>query len=714
MKSVQRAYEKGLQLVYENRFDRAKRMFEKIQKENVFASFYIGRCMMNDNILPNMKEYETCKKAAVRIFKRNMEKYENAYQTDSTPEKKYILGYLYTRKFMGKYYDFDKGFQLVKRAAKDGYAPAQDEYARIIQFEFVEFGKFSESEKKVWKQTAFLNYEKAASQDFGRAYYHLAECYSYGHLDTKINPMLAMKYYKEGAKHNFLVCHTDIASRILRDTKQKDKSEAVKYLTEASKQRYARADRFLAICYHNGYGCQQNINEAIKVAKRSAKAGHVQTNLVLYNIYKDIGNERLAAKYGRAYFVDLKYISKNSHMRRFYLDHMGDCYFEGIGTRKNRTKAIEYYKKAASAPYNYTLCMNKLASIFLDKDSKYYDFVIGSSYLERALEKNDVTAAHRLGQVWEDRRDIQKAKHYYKIGVENGHPESFYSLGIIYANEGNHDRNAIDLLQNAYNKGVEEAFLPLDALNSKYLDSENTSHSVKIEELAQVVDKSRDEMVNSRALESINTAIFIYKQLKIYSQENNIRADFSPVITLLSKAVEIEFKRYFKSGYIKYLIEKGVKPSELSNLKGVVIENASFVQYDVDDYFPFTMGNIIHVLNINPNPERVSIERIDKKYSIPYKGDETCRIFFKTKHIVDYFDKIFKRDSFSTENRYQEIMQYLYALYKDLKFLKDYLRNSAVHSSVMNIYDANIAIDLIILSKRMIFSLKEKLKEVEK
>ena len=72
MKRVQRAYEKGLQLVYENRFDRAKRMFEKIQKENVFASFYIGRCMMNDNILPNMKEYETCKKAAVRIFKRNM------------------------------------------------------------------------------------------------------------------------------------------------------------------------------------------------------------------------------------------------------------------------------------------------------------------------------------------------------------------------------------------------------------------------------------------------------------------------------------------------------------------------------------------------------------------------------------------------------------------------------------------------------------------
>ena len=266
------------------------------------------------------------------------------------------------------------------------------------------------------------------------------------------------------------------------------------------------------------------------------------------------------------------------------------------------------------------------------------------------------------------------------------------------------------MFQNAYNAGISEALLFLETLNKKYLDSSDcTSSIVNADDLAKIIDKSKDEMLNPQAVESINTAIYIYEQLLHYSKTNNVRVDFSPVITLLSKAVEIEFKKYFKKGYISYLIEKNIKPIGLTSFNGLVIQSDRVVEYDVDDLLAFTMGNMVYVMDISLNPEKVRIDKVDTKYSIPYNGDECNRIFFKTKYIVDYFNSIFKRNAFNIDNRNQELLKYLYSIVKDLRFLKDYLRNSAVHSSIMNVYDANMAIDLIILSKRMIFSFKEKL-----
>ena len=88
MSGVQNKYEKGLKLVFENQFKKAKKVFIKIEKDEPFATFYIGFCDINPNIVTNANEYLLAKKNVIRLFKKKMKKFEQAFLVDSSTEKK--------------------------------------------------------------------------------------------------------------------------------------------------------------------------------------------------------------------------------------------------------------------------------------------------------------------------------------------------------------------------------------------------------------------------------------------------------------------------------------------------------------------------------------------------------------------------------------------------------------------------------------------------
>ena len=711
MTSKQKYHQKGVNFIYENNFSKAKAIFEKYKDVDIFAYFYLYICEINLN-QTSFKNQNKIGLEYIKLIKKNFKKYEIALSTDSSDEVKYILGHLYSLKRMGKYYNYDKAFKLLQRAAKNGYAPAQVRYSQLIRDESLNREDIDASQKENLRKSAILNLKKAAAQNYGMADYLLAECYSYGHLNTKINKDTAMKYYKEGAKHKVFLCNTDIASRILENPNIKDKKEAFEYLSVASKYKYPRSDRFLSICYFHGFGCEKNIKKAIFYAKRSLKNNHIQSALILYNIYHELGNQKLAKKYGRIYFEDLIYLKNNSHMRMFYYEHMGSCFLNGIGTKKNTLKAIEYYKKGANCSYTY--CMVKLANIYLDENTKYHNTTLAIKYLKMASEKNDTEATYRLGDYYKDDKKINEAKKYFKIGADNDDCLSMYALGMLYSRE-NKLRLALDFLQKALNYGIEQAKYEIDRINFTQIAKINNIKELTKEDIVLINKKMFSNNIKGQVKSTVDTTLEIYLKLKDLSSNPSILVDYSPVITLLSKAIEIEFKKYFKNEFTNYLINKNVMPHEIAKFsKNLTIEidkKYNKYIYDVNDENSFTMGDIIYTLCISKYPETVQYDAIDYKYSLPSTDSVNKRYIFHNKYFIDFLDSIFKRDAFSLTNRREELLQYLLNLQHDLYFFKDYLRNSAVHSSIMSIYDANLAINLIILSQDMLFKFKDKLEE---
>lgn len=89
----------------------------------------------------------------------------------------------------------------------------------------------------------------------------------------------------------------------------------------------------LAIMYENGYGCDQDIEEAIKILKKNPEENAKYYLGYLYYNNKDYTN---AIKYW-------KKIPNNSDA----LHQLGKMYRYGYGVKKNEKKAFELVKKSA-------------------------------------------------------------------------------------------------------------------------------------------------------------------------------------------------------------------------------------------------------------------------------------------------------------------------------------------------------------------------------
>src|SRR5687767_7422945 len=79
--------------------------------------------------------------------------------------------------------------------------------------------------------------------------------------------------------------------------------------------------------------------------------------------------------------------------------NLGNCYENGIGVKKDETKAFEYYKKSAEKGYN--MAQNKLGILYESKGTE---------------------------------KDLKKAIYWYSKAAENGNQFAQYNLGIFYEN----------------------------------------------------------------------------------------------------------------------------------------------------------------------------------------------------------------------------------------------------------------------------------------
>lgn len=148
------------------------------------------------------------------------------------------------------------------------------------------------------------------------------------------------------------------------------------------------------------------------------------------------------------------------------LNDYGDLYFYGNGKTKNLETAFIYYKKAAdlnnpvgffnvskyfiekgqfkdahtylekARKLGYTKAMIKLSDLYLEGKGHRRSKKKALSYVQEAVDKQDMGAIHLLGKFYElgigTRRDEEVARINYQLSADNGNPEAMFYLGRLY------------------------------------------------------------------------------------------------------------------------------------------------------------------------------------------------------------------------------------------------------------------------------------------
>ena len=114
------------------------------------------------------------------------------------------------------------------------------------------------------------------------------------------------------------------------------------------------------------------------------------------------------------------------------LDRMGICYRDGQGVTKNIEKAIECFEKAVDNGYFYSAF--RLGLLY----DNAQDFEKAICWYRISAEHNETSAMYNLARIYRKEksvRDINKAIGWYEKAAEKGHIKSMYDLGYTYKSE---------------------------------------------------------------------------------------------------------------------------------------------------------------------------------------------------------------------------------------------------------------------------------------
>ena len=109
---------------------------------------------------------------------------------------------------------------------------------------------------------------------------------------------------------------------------------------------------------------------------------------------------------------------------------IGIMYANGDGVKKDQTKSIKWFKKAAEKGNLYAL--DKLGNYYASKN----DFKNAFKWFEQAAKKDDSKAAYNLGYFYTGglgvKIDLKKSLYWYEKAAKAGNIDAQLNLGFMY------------------------------------------------------------------------------------------------------------------------------------------------------------------------------------------------------------------------------------------------------------------------------------------
>ena len=274
----------------------------------------------------------------------------------------------------------------------------------------------------------------AADQGHSAAQYILGIIYEHGLGDTQADPERSFAYYLSSAQNGDADAQYKVGMRYYQGEEpvDEDNDEAFKWFTQSAGQENADALSSLGECYEKGYGTVININEAYKCYTKAADHDNVfaMGKLAAWYYY---GEEPVVeVDYGQAFAYASSAAGEDSGTAAYIL---ALCYDNGNGVRQSRSKALEYYQRAADA--DIMAAKNDLAFIYCNGTHNVTkDYEKAFRLAHEAAENGYVTSMALVGICFDDGlgrpQNKKKALKWYKKAAEGGHVSSMRYIGIIY------------------------------------------------------------------------------------------------------------------------------------------------------------------------------------------------------------------------------------------------------------------------------------------
>ncbi|KAG0268357.1 hypothetical protein DFQ27_006980 [Actinomortierella ambigua] len=214
-------------------------------------------------------------------------------------------------------------------------------------------------------------------------------------------------------------------------------------------------------------------DEAMKLLRKLATNGHAESQHYLAECYAS-GFAKGKPDFDKGFPLWVQ-ASKHGHPDAAY--RTGRCYDEGLGTRKDNARAVQFYRKAASANHpgamwrlgvitlygelgvqasprdgvkwlkraaqaatpEFPFALYELAQLHERgiENIVFVDPEYSVSLYSQAAELGHAASAFRLGECWEYgklgcKQDPRLSIHYYTLAAQQEHPEACFALAAWY------------------------------------------------------------------------------------------------------------------------------------------------------------------------------------------------------------------------------------------------------------------------------------------
>jgi len=244
---------------------------------------------------------------------------------------------------------------------------------------------------------------------------------------------------------------------------EKDNRKAFEWFQKAAEQGHATAQYKLGAMYDNGEGVTIDFIEAEKWYKKAACQGVSVAQSRLGSLYyygrgvqiNRAEAKRLCLQVRERIVIDAQKGNVDCQLS------LGWMYSEGCGMRRNYSKSMAWYQKAANQ--GCAVAQNNLGVMYAYDwfEAIKKDYTKAREWYQKAAEQGYAYAQYNLAGLYYNgqgvEKDYAKAVEWFQKAAEQEHAHAQYRLGIMYSNGQGVEKDNIkakEWLRKASEKGI--------------------------------------------------------------------------------------------------------------------------------------------------------------------------------------------------------------------------------------------------------------------
>lgn len=370
-----------------------------------------------------------------------------------------ILGTIYWQGLFGEFEDHQAAFPFLKCAAELGQVAAQDLLGDYYDetgdptqaaFWYRKAAEQGDSDSQLslgincLEQNEYREGMKwihlSAEQGNQAALLNLGQIYEHGWGEISADPQKSFDFYHAAAEMEEPLAEYEVGFYYYLGAEpvQEDNDQAFYWFSKAAQHGYMDAKGLLGECYEKGFGTTINLNLALEnyLAAADANKTFAQNQLAIWYY---LGKEPvLQQNYEEAYRWASKAAEQDAKDSLYIL---ASCYDNGHGIAKSRSKAFEYYQKAADQ--GHFGAMDDLAWIYFKgthgvKKNPHLAFEWGMKSAKEGITNSQFLIGYCYDEGFGVQADQLTAIQWYTKAAEQGSIAAMRNIGILYNNgEGN-------------------------------------------------------------------------------------------------------------------------------------------------------------------------------------------------------------------------------------------------------------------------------------